>query len=70
MPGDITLNTFPSSYAEALALLYVQRQDLAGKSPEEIHTMYQEAYYAIRKDHHRKWNDGWFKAKNAEVKQP
>ncbi len=70
MPNDITLRTFPSSVEEALAFLYIQHQDLSGKSPEEIHTMYQEAYYAIRKDHYQKWQDGWFKAKGAEVRQP
>ena len=47
---DIELNTFPSSNIEALALLYVQNQDLKGKTPAEIHTMYQDALYEIKLD--------------------
>ena len=47
---DIELKTFPSSDIEALALLYVQNQDLRGKTPAEIHTMYQDALYEIKQD--------------------
>ena len=47
---DIELKTFPSSNIEALALLYVQNQDLKGKTPAEIHTMYQDALYEIKQD--------------------
>ena len=60
--SDSAFKTFPGSYAEALALLYVQNQDLGGKTPSEIHTMYQEAYYEILKDHRAKRDSGWFKA--------
>lgn len=60
MPNE-TLKTFPGSYAEALSLLYLQSQDLRGKSPTEIHTMYQEAYYEILRDHRNKVKSGWFK---------
>lgn len=56
-----TLKTFPDSYAEALAMLYLQNQDLREKTPSEIHTMYQEAYYEIFKDHRIKAKSGWFK---------
>lgn len=56
-----TLKTFPDSYAEALAMLYLQNQDLREKTPSEIHTMYQEAYYEILKDHRIKAKSGWFK---------
>ncbi len=55
------LKTFPDNYAEALAMLYLQNQDLRGKSPSEIHTMYQEAYYEILRDHRSKVKSGWFK---------
>lgn len=40
---------FPSTKYEALALLYVQSQDLTGKTPSEIKEMYEKAYEEIRK---------------------
>lgn len=60
MPNE-TLKTFPASYAEALAMLYLQNQDLSGKTPSEIHTMYREAVQEIREDYHSKATSGWFK---------
>lgn len=57
-----TFKTFPDSPSEALAMLYLQNQDLRGKTPSEIHTMYQEAYYEILKDRRDKLHSGWFKA--------
>ena len=57
---DIELKTFPSSNIEALALLYVQNQDLKGKTPAEIHTMYQ-ALYEIKQDWREKRNNGYFR---------
>ena len=53
--------TFPGSFTEALALNYVQHQDLNGKTPAEIHTMYWEALYEIRKDYKEKHDSGYFK---------
>lgn len=53
---------FPGNYIEALAILYIQNQDLKGKSPAEIHEMYWRAYYDIAKDHREKKDAGWFKA--------
>lgn len=44
----VELNTFPSTKVEALALLYVQSQDLSGLSPEDVLDMYQDAYTKIR----------------------
>lgn len=35
---------FPSSRAEALAWLYIQNQDLTGKTPEEIDELYWSAF--------------------------
>ena len=58
---DIELKTFPSSNIEALALLYVQNQDLKGKTPAEIHTMYQVALYEIKQDWREKRNNGYFR---------
>ncbi len=60
-------NIFPSSAEEAVAMLYVQRQDLTGKSPSEIYTMFQEVYYEIRKDRREKQKSGWFKDKKEDL---
>lgn len=68
MPNEF--RTFPDSELEALAYLYVKSQDLSGKSPSEIHTMYREAYYEITKDHCAKRHSGWYDQKRAEAKQP
>ena len=37
-------NTFPSAPVEAIAYLYVQTQDLTGKTPVQIYEMYLDAY--------------------------
>lgn len=44
---------FPDSDRSALAYLWVQAQDLKGKTPEEVYDLYQEAYNKIL-EHHRK----------------
>lgn len=49
MPDKVLLNTFPSSEAEALTLLYLQNQDLADFTPEEVYDKYRDAYERIRK---------------------
>ena len=69
MSDDVKLNSFPGSETEALAFLYVQSQDLTGKTPAEISTMYYEAYYAVQKDRHVKRDSGWFAQKKEEVRQ-
>lgn len=38
---------FPSAKHEVLAMLYLQEQNLSGKTPEEIARLYQEAEDAI-----------------------
>ena len=38
---------FPSYPQEALAMLYVQNQDLSGKNPEDLAVMYYDAYERI-----------------------
>lgn len=45
MPNES--KTFPADRRDALALLYVQNQDLTGKSPEDIVSMYHDAYLKI-----------------------
>lgn len=69
MSNDVKLNSFPDNELEALAFLYVQSQDLTGKTPAEISTMYYEAYYAIQKDYRIKRASGWFTQKKEEVRQ-
>lgn len=39
---------FPSAKREVLAMLYLQEQNLSGKTPEEIAELYQEAEQEIR----------------------
>lgn len=42
--SDTNLRTFPCDEREALAMLYVQNQDLTGLTPEEIYDKYCDAY--------------------------
>lgn len=39
-----TLKTFPGSYVEALTMLYLERQDLTDKTPEDLAEMYWATY--------------------------
>ena len=47
MSNDINLRTFPRSFQEALAMLYMENQDLSGLTPEQLVDMYQDAYEKI-----------------------
>ena len=60
-------NAFPGTPVEALAYLYVQNQDLAGKTPVQIYEMYLDAYYQILKDRHKKKSENWFSQKKEEL---
>ncbi len=60
MNENVTLNTFPSNRNEALAMLYLQNQDLSDKTPEQIHTLYWETLYDIRRDYKAKREEGFF----------
>ena len=46
--SDNEIKIFPSDRTEALAMLYLQSQDLSGKSPKEIVEMYNFAYSEIK----------------------
>lgn len=46
------LNTFPENETQALAMLYVQNQDLSSATPEQLFDLYQDAYDKIKA--HRK----------------
>lgn len=39
------MDTFPSNKSEALAMLYLQNQDLTGKTPTEIKQMYSDVLH-------------------------
>lgn len=67
--SDSNLNVFPKTDVQALAFLYVQNQDLSGKSPAEIYNVYLSAYYEILKEHRQKSKSGWFNQRNAETMQ-
>ena len=41
---DTNLRTFPDSYVEALTMLYLERQDLTDKTPEDLAEMYWTTY--------------------------
>ena len=51
-----SFSTFPANRLEALAMLYVQSQDLSGLTPEQLLDMYEEAYSKLR-EHRKKRNE-------------
>ncbi len=48
MSDNVSLNAFPRNKIDALAVLYVQAQDLSGKTPEDLAVMYETAYAKIK----------------------
>ena len=54
--ADIVLKTFPGNETEALAMLWIQNQDLSNATPEELLDKYQDAYDKIR-DHKKRKRD-------------
>lgn len=46
--SETVLHSFPSNETEALAMLWLQSQDLRGITPEELLDKYQDAYQKIR----------------------
>lgn len=48
MADNTHLETFPANKFEALAMLYLQHQNLSGVSPEQLLDWYQEVYAKIR----------------------
>ena len=51
-----TYRSFPETETEALAMLYVQHQDLTGITPEGLLDMYQDAYQKITERRREKRN--------------
>ncbi len=60
MNQDINLHCFPKRRDEALAMLYLQNQDLSDKTPSDIHTMYWHALFEFRNDYEVKKEQGFF----------
>lgn len=52
-----SLDTFPKNYHEALAMLYMQNQDLKNKTPEELVCMYNEVLDAMRAQSDKMWKE-------------
>lgn len=52
MAENTHLETFPANKFEALAMLYLQHQQISGLTPEQLLDKYQDAYARIR-DHER-----------------
>lgn len=57
--SENVLNAFPRDLTEALALLYVQSQDLSGKTAKEMLEMYTNAYKEISEAQGEKFASDW-----------
>lgn len=51
--ADISWSVFPKDRCEALAMLYLQNQDLKGLTPSQI----QEKYFSAIKELHQDYSD-------------
>ena len=49
--NSVSLNSFPSSDIQALAMLYTENQNLKEKSVKEIAEIYFNAYYELTYKH-------------------
>lgn len=58
---------FPSNQYEALAMLYLQNQDITGKTPEELFKLYTETVHKIYNYAHDSKNEDWMKNKQPSV---
>ena len=52
-----SFSTFPAGKCEALAMLYVQSQDLSSLTPEQLLDMYEDAYARLREHNRAKRNE-------------
>ena len=59
MADGVSLDVFPSDRFEALAMLYLQNQDLSGKTPTELHDMYWSVLKEIQADYREKRKNGF-----------
>lgn len=54
----------PQCNAEKLAMLYLENQNISGKTPTQLHEMYLNAYYEIKNDYLQKLRNGYFATRN------
>lgn len=59
MSNETNLNTFPSTKAEALTMLYLQNQNLSDITPEELAKKYSEVFSEIREALRTGKKQGW-----------
>ena len=65
MQTDLTVapaKAFPSDCTDALTMLYLEQQDLTGKTPEELVELYWETRCRVKnasKDAHQKAKEKW-----------
>ena len=57
--NDSKISTFPRDKHEALAMLYLQSQDLSNVTPEELLDKYEDAYQKIRQRNAKKDSANW-----------
>lgn len=53
-------NSFPTNRNEALTMLWLAHQNLAGMTPEELHDLYWKTYGRICRDYDDKQAEGYF----------
>ena len=56
---DTSVYAFPTCREEALAMLWLEHQDLTDKTPTELHDMYWAAVKEIRADYAAKRKQGF-----------
>lgn len=59
MKGENTMSEFPSNSYEALAMLYMENQDLSGKTPEELLKLFYETEKKIYDYAYENRNENW-----------
>ncbi len=57
--SENVFKTFPSNYTEALAILYLQNQDLSHKTPKQIFEMFISACGEINEARSEKFPSDW-----------
>ena len=59
MSNNINSSSFPKNPREAIAYLFVKSQDLTGKSPSEIYSIYCKAYDEITENYPSGKTSAW-----------
>lgn len=57
------MSDFPSSEYQALAMLYMQNQDLSGKTPEELLRLFKDTEKRIYQYASDNRNENWMRLK-------